>query len=171
MRLPQDVILEVILRIYIEGYLSICICSLISLRAFAHHEHSLTPGDTFAMIYCIFSMTILIILPLSTFVIIYIYKDHLDDDEKLGRYAMLFTDLNRDRSSQIAYHAIFFMKRFLLSLILVFLKKEGNLQLILIVYLSIAQIIYMVKSEPFIDGSNNKNDVMNELVLIQVCVI
>ena len=77
---------------------------------------------------------------------------------------MLYTDLNQDRYSQIFYHAFFFIRRFLLSIILVFGRKGGNLQLILIEYTSMVWIIYVVNSKPFMEASNNKNDVMNEIV-------
>ena len=131
----------------------------------------MTTGDIFAIIYCILSLGTLTLLPISIFIVTYFYSDHLESDAKLGKFSMLFTDLNRDSKSQIVYHAIFFIKRFLLSIILVFFRESGNLQLILIEYISMTQIIYMVKSKPFIEESNNRNDIMNELVLIQVCVI
>ena len=151
---------------YIDGYLSICISSLISLDALAYNENAMTTGDIVAIIYCMLSLGTLIILPMSVFIITYIYSDHLEDDAKLGKYSMLFIDLNRERKSQIVYHAIFFIKRFFLSIILVFFRNSGNLQLILIEYMSMIQIIYMVKSKPFYEVSNNRNDVMNEIVLI-----
>ena len=139
-------ILEVLLRVYIEGYLSICICCLISLEGYNNYEHSYTHGDTFAIVYCIFSLITLIIIPLFILAITFIYKDHLKDQEKLGRYAMFFTDLNRDRSSQIIYHALFFIRRFFLSIVLVFGRIKSNLQLILTMFTSIIWIIYVVKS-------------------------
>ena len=127
MLLPQNMILEAMLRIYIDGYLSICICCLISLEAFTSHENPLNSGDTFAIIYCVISICILILLPTSIFLITFKYKKYLKDKKKLGRYAILFTDLKRDGAWQIVYHALFFFRRFLLSILLVLFKDEGNL--------------------------------------------
>ena len=131
MKLPKDMILAVILRIYIDGYIGILIASLISFEAYTNSSQQMTPGDIFSFVFCIVSTIILILLPLSILVIGYTYRNDIKDIEKMGNYNILFTDLNRDTFAQTIYHAIFFIKRIFICVVFVLLRDVPNIQLIL----------------------------------------
>ena len=126
MKLPNNMILAIILRLYIDGYIGILIGSLINIESYQKSSDPMTLGDVFSFVFCIGSTVILILLPLSILTIAYIYKDYIKDREKMGKYNILFTDLNRDTFAQTIYHAIFFIKRIFICVVLVHLRQIPN---------------------------------------------
>ena len=127
MKLPNDMVLAVILRLYIDGYIGISIASLINFEDYSKNKSLMNPGDVFSFVFCIASTVILILLPLSIISLAYIYKNEIKDIEKMGNYNIFFTDLNRDTFAQTIYHAIFFIKRILICGILVLLRDVPNM--------------------------------------------
>ena len=125
--MPKNMILAVILRLYIDGYLGILIGSIISFEAYPKLSSDLSPGDVFSYVFCVGSVMVLIILPLCIIAIAYIYKNDIKDTEKMGNYNILFTDLNRDTFGQTIYHAIFFLKRIFICTVFVVLREVPNI--------------------------------------------
>ena len=141
-KLPSNNPYTMILRIFIETYLEFMFSVLICVSAFNNSddieiddESDLIDGrrmlkamsqqnsDSFAKVFAIVVLIILILLPISMIKIITHYFTKLEEPEIEEKFGFLFQDLDLKSKYQAIYHAVFLIRRAIYVINVVFLTS------------------------------------------------
>ena len=77
--------------------------------------------------------------------------DRLDDPEVLEKYGLYYEGLKADSYLSAQFNVIFMIRRLIFTVVLVFLRKHGGLQLCIHTFTTFLFIIYLYKEKPFED--------------------
>lgn len=89
-----------------------------------------------------------------------------DDKDVIERYEPYFEDKRSDSGLAVHTGTLFFLRRYILMLLIVFAPEKRNVQIGVFIYLTLAWILIFVHAKPFKEPSLNKQELFNELTVL-----
>eukprot|EP00347_Sterkiella_histriomuscorum_P003787 403362941 len=110
-------------------------------------------GFNTSKVICIFAPTLLPFI---------LTKNEKISFKQLDQIKPLHENLNKDKKWSTAYYSLYFIRRFIFVLSMLFFTDSPYLQLLTFQLLSIGQFIYLISVKPFETKTNNVMEFINE---------
>ena len=81
-------------EIYLQGYLELFMCTIISLKGLFTQDIYQTSSDKFSAVFMWITLIVLFMMPFLLAILIFRHKNELDNPEFAEKYGFIFRDLN-----------------------------------------------------------------------------
>jgi len=117
--LKRTLIYSMLIRMILESYLKMCICSLISMQSLDWNK----PIE-FANSIITLLLLLLYIMPVALFLFLFKNRRRLFDEEFYAKYGSFYSDINTQKSVAVYYHVIFLFRRLMVASSIIFLSNQ-----------------------------------------------
>ena len=161
------------LKLLIESYFDISICSLLNLYAFwlvkddAVEIASFFEEDNlFCSIVSIFHTLILVLTPIVGY---YVMKKQ--NPNSRDKWLVFYRDHRNDTLMRALFTVFFLWRRLITAMILIFMEQLPFFQMTFLTIFSFANMWYLIDTDPLPSKSATRSEIFNELSIYLICLI
>ncbi|TNV87304.1 hypothetical protein FGO68_gene15203 [Halteria grandinella] len=157
-----------IIRLMIESYVSLSLACFIGIAS-VNQEVEYLYNKQFFIFNQILSYLLLvtiIVVPIFLFQLIKRNQKLLISDGFMHKYSTIYGNLNFEKRSSLNYICILFLKRFLVTFSLVFLRHDFNIQMLIIMNASFFCLLFYIVCRPFNSEYINRIEIFNECTFL-----
>lgn len=153
----------------LEGGLELCIVCFINLKSSNISMENL--HENVSVLFSVVMLTVIVVFPL--YMIYFVCKTSeydLENDEELwDRKGTMYENLKWRDKVGLTYNIVFFYRRFMMGVILVFMIDLSWIQIYSNFVISIAYIMYVGNTKPWVVRFSNRLELFNEFTNLITC--
>ena len=159
-RIKRQLHWNFVIRFCIEGVLEFAFAAAINIKYGKHDLHIL--GSWVNYLFAIVFLIVLVVLPVFVILFYWYWFEKLDDEEFEKKYGAAYEGLKKDDTFSFVYMSFFIVRRIIFMVISLFLYQHVQLQLALMVVLTLFAACIVLHLKPFDERLVNNLEVVTE---------